>query len=212
VKRSNVLDNAFVSNVRFAEFDGECREVIGPDGRIISRGAGQTRLQAEWTAKMNKAFERGLAQGEAHAAEKPAQLVKALGKARGDLAELMAGVEVEAEKQAVELALKLAETVIRTQVLFDANILRSALNEAVQRAPEGSILRVRVNPNDLAAAESQAGALTTDNVEITSDADVGRGGCVVETKLGDIDSTIEHRWEAAEKLLREASPTEEQDV
>jgi len=208
VRRSSVLDNAFVSSIRFAELEGGPPEGTGPGKR--SRGwPGQTRLEAEWAAKMNKAFERGLAQGEARAAEKTALLVKALGEAQQRIADFKARLEVEAEKQAVELAVKLAETVIRTQVLFDAGVLRSALDEALQRAPEGSVARVRVNPDDLAAAQSLEGALPGGAADIVADGSIGRGGCIVETNMGEINSTVEHRWEAAQKLLREALPAED---
>ncbi len=135
MRKSNVLDNAFVSSVQFAQLGARSREKAG----VEDDQDDCSRQEAEWVVKMNKAFERGLAQGEAHAGEKLQLLVQALGKARGDL-------EAEAEKQAVHLAIKLAQTVMRTQVLFDNSALEAALDEALQRVSASSILRVRGNP------------------------------------------------------------------
>jgi len=210
VRRSDVLENAFVSGVRFAELGpgrrAERPMIVAPGGEVRCE-----RVEAEWTAKMNKAFERGLAQGEAHAQEKVKLLVQALGEARRELADLAVGLEAKAEKHAVELALKLTEIVMRTQPAFDENALRSALDEALRRTAPDAVLRIRVNPADVEPARS-LGEPAAQDVEIVADPDVGRGGCVLDTKLGEIDSTIEYRWEAAQKLLRELCAPEEHDA
>lgn len=214
MKSRNVLDNVVASAVVFPELEGG--HVAGRPESLETRSTRQAieaegiRREAEWTAKVDQAFENGLAQGRERAAEKMALLVQALEKSHRDLLGFRAAIETEAEKQAVGLALGLAQTVMRTQVAFDADVLRSALDEAVKWAPAESILRVRVNTDDLAAAESLCKPLAAGRVEIVADAAIGRGGCVVETKLGDLDSTIEQRWEAAAKLLRAAAAEEEE--
>jgi flagellar assembly protein FliH len=212
MRKSNVLENAFVSSVHFGQLakrePKNSRQLIEEK----SRDAERATLEAEWTAKMNKAFERGLAQGEAHAAETLKPLLRAFEKARGELAGLRAGIEAEAEREIVDLAVKLAETVVQTQVGFDRKALRSALGQALRRAPEGRVLRIRVNPGDLEAARSVGVEPAAEGVEILGDAGVGRGGCVVETELGQIYSTIESRWEAAQRLLLNEAPVENGDA
>ena len=212
MKSQSILDNAVASAVVFPELGGRVAAYPESSEARNHRDADEAeraQREAEWAAKVDKAFERGLAAGEQRSSERVASFVQALEKAHRDLLGFRAGIEVEARKQAVELALKLAQTVMRTQPAFDASVLRSALDEAVKRAPANSILRVKVNSDDLEAAELLCKALAAGAVEVLPDATIGRGGCVLETKLGDIDSTIEQRWEAAEEVLREASFAEE---
>ncbi|NQT18611.1 MAG: hypothetical protein HQ592_02820 [Planctomycetes bacterium] len=208
MKSQSILDNAVASAVVFPELGGRVAAYPESSEARNHRDADEAeraQREAEWAAKVDKAFERGLAAGEQRSSERVASFVQALEKAHRDLLGFRAGIE----EQAVELALKLAQTVMRTQPAFDASVLRSALDEAVKRAPANSILRVKVNSDDLEAAELLCKALATGAVEVLPDATIGRGGCVLETKLGDIDSTIEQRWEAAEEVLREASFAEE---
>jgi len=198
-----------VAGPAFGELESEAaRERKAREAQQAARKAEaerKARETAEWNAKVAEAFEQGLAQGEQRAAAKVRGLVAALDTALGGLA---ACLTAEAEKHAVELAKRLASEVMCAQVLFDEHVLRAALGEALQRTPAESLLRLRVNPDDLAAARQLCGELAAGHVETCADASVGRGGCVAETNLGQIDSTIERRWEAAAKLLAE-TPREE---
>jgi flagellar assembly protein FliH len=215
VKSRNVLDNTVASAVVFPELEGGgvagLPESSTAKANKEAQEAERLQIEAEWNAKVNQAFDKGLALGNQRAAEKVDLLVQALDKSHRDLLGFREAIEAEAEKQAVGLAVGLAQAVIRTQVAFDPDVLRSALGEAVKRAPADGILRVRVNTDDLAAAEPLCGQLVTGRVEVVADPAIGRGGCVVETKLGDLESTIEQRWEAAAELLRAASSEEKSD-
>jgi len=212
MRKSNVIENAFASSLRLDELEGSGRGGEEEERAAQERAAEKARLEAEWSAKMNRAFERGLAQGEAHAAEKLAPLMKALQQARAQLVGMCEGLEAEAQRQIVALATKLAEVVIRTQVAFDESVLKASLDEALKRTVPSSVVRIRVSPRDLAAAEKLGAELGADGLVVEGDASIGPGGCAIETQLGEIFSTIEHRWEAAAQLLQDSVIGEDENA
>jgi len=209
MKKSNVLENAFASTLLLADLSNPQPGQENEEAAV--QAAEAARLEAEWTEKMNKAFEQGLAQGEKHAAERTAPLMKALRKAREELLGIRDGLEAEAEQQILALAVRMAEAVIQTQVAFDESVLKASLKLALARVAPSSVVKVRVNPKDLAAAEKLA-ALSAQGIELEADDSVGVGGCVLDTQLGGVFSTIEHRWEAARRMLADSARRENEDA
>ncbi|HUS57334.1 MAG TPA: FliH/SctL family protein [Planctomycetota bacterium] len=200
VSPNSVAGAAFVQLATDADREKKAREA--------EQAARKAREAAEWTAKVSKALAQGEAQGEKKAAERVQSLVAALEQAHGMLC---ARLVAEAETQTVELAQRLASMAMRTQVQWDESVLKAALNEALQRTAIENVLRLRVNPDDLTAASILCGQLSATHVQLTGDPGVGRGGCIIDTNLGEIDSTIERRWQAALKLLAE-KPAEDKNA
>lgn len=205
MRRSQVLESASTSLPGFSQLGGPSdkqRAAMEADARRKADAEREARWQADLAAKVNQAFERGLAQGRKHAAAELDPLIAGLRRAH---AELAAVFEAEAERHALALALNLAQTVIQTQVKFDPAVLEAALREAVGRTSADAIVRIRVNPDDLAAAQGLCAPLGLGHVEMIADASLARGGCIVDTRLGEIHSTIEHRWQAARELLEQTA-------
>lgn len=209
MRQSSVMTNVPVQRASFAEIaspqeqrrqteDAEARRRAEAEALARAQAEKEARIRADAAAKAREAFEAGLAKGRAEAAQTFDSLAQAFAKASIDL---RAELEAEAESQAVKLAVDLAEVVIRTQVQFDQAALRAALAEAIARTPAENVLRLRVNPDDLAAARELGASLHLEQAEIVADPAVGRGGCIAHTALGLIDSTVEHRWEAARQVL-----------
>ena len=219
MRRSHVLSESAWSNAGFAQFPPPADKVREADEKRRRAEAEEARKQAEaqanaerearWAAqtaeKVAKAFDEGLNQGRKEAAGRLESLLAGLQKTS---AGLKATLLAEAEKLAVELAVELAGAVVRTQVSFDEKVLHAALGDALARTSPENVLRIRVNPDDLAAAQELGAGLRLHEVEISADASIGRGGCAMDTRLGEIDSSIEQRWLAAEQVLRESCGVE----
>ncbi|TDM09410.1 MAG: hypothetical protein C4K60_09075 [Ideonella sp. MAG2] len=59
-------------------------------------------------------------------------------------------------------------------------------------------LRLRMHPQDLALIETGAGEdLRARHVLLLADPALSRGGCVVETNMGEVDARVEARWQQA---------------
>jgi len=100
------------------------------------------------------------------------------------------------EANALQLALGIAERVIRREVTADINVTRTWLRESLELASGCQQLRVRLNPHDYELLHNQTESLRTEfmqlaDAEIVPDASVSPGGCCLDTEYGCIDQQVE---------------------
>ena len=111
------------------------------------------------------------------------------------------------EREAVELAVMLAEKVldaaleVRPEVVLD--VIRTALRGLVDRER----IVVQVNPEDLelvrAGIDEIAGALGgVEHLEVRGERRVSRGGAVLVTALGEVDAHLETKLARAREAMR----------
>jgi flagellar assembly protein FliH len=117
-----------------------------------------------------------------------------------------------ARAQIVELAMVIAERVVRRVAECDHSIAARAVAEALTHVQSRERVRVRLNPRDLqyvqtVDAQTAAGFAAIERLELVQDADVGVGGCVVETDMGSIDGRVETQLAQIEQALLAALRT-----
>ena len=102
----------------------------------------------------------------------------------------------QAHKEIMNLALDLAEKVIRYQASIDTELLKTQVIEAIKKATsESDRVQVYVNPQDLQILEANVPKLQKlfpSGVEIIPLAkeSVNPGSCIVETKSGQLDANF----------------------
>jgi flagellar assembly protein FliH len=120
------------------------------------------------------------------------------------LAQLIAGYERELEKldEAVAstvlgLALAVARGLLRTAIEVQPELLLPALREAVAEIPAQSThKRIQLHPEDAKVVRAHAADLAqSGGWQLVEDNTVARGGCRLRTGLGEIDATLETRWQ-----------------
>jgi flagellar assembly protein FliH len=166
----------------------------------LAGDASQRAAAAAPTERERRAFERGRAQGRAEGAaeerqrrlEHAAQLERLFGELRARFAEL----ESAGADALLDCALVIARQVVRREIATRRDALLPAAREAVAMVIDSQTHpRVHVNPEDFAALRED---LEADGLfkgcRFIADASVSRGGCRVETSLGEIDATVETRW------------------
>jgi type III secretion system HrpE/YscL family protein len=167
------------------------REVV----EAAERQAEEIRRAAQEDAE--NARSRGHAQGYE---EGLARATEVLARAYAERDALLG----DAEREAVELALRAAEKIMGREVERGAaaEIVTQALT-AVRRARR---IRVRVSPADLEAVRAREAALVARlapgaGFELCEDPAVPRGGCIVETEGGSIDARLETQIGALRRAL-----------
>ena len=120
-------------------------------------------------------------------------------------AELAAAwLEVEAARQAAlegahesvaELALAVAGHLVHDAIEAEPGRVRALVDDALSRVRRARAVKVRVHPED-------APALGEIDAELVPDDTLGRGDCVVESDLGEIDARLSVRLEALRRALR----------
>jgi flagellar biosynthesis/type III secretory pathway protein FliH len=100
------------------------------------------------------------------------------------------------ERDVAALAVAVAEHLVKDAIEARPERVRGLVSDALDRVRRASMVRVRVSPDDLASLRLPEG------VEVASDAAIARGGCVVESDLGELDARIETRLDALLRALR----------
>jgi len=114
----------------------------------------------------------------------------------------------EAEPQIVDIALRVAEKILRRQLEVDADSVVPIVEVAVKTLRDSPInhLEVIVNPDDFGAVEAVCERLKArdprwQTLVLTADEGMARGGCRVHSEFGEIDASVETQLEAIRKIL-----------
>jgi flagellar assembly protein FliH len=157
--------------------------------------AATIRAQAE--SEGRQAAERGIDEViERRMDERVTQFRPALAKALDDLQFARHEWLAHWEKQAVQLALSIAATVIRHELRADPQIPLELAREALRLAAGSARMRILMNPADVAALAGSMDRLLAEfsslaSIELVADAAISHGGCRVETEHGFIDQQFE---------------------
>lgn len=106
----------------------------------------------------------------------------------------------EAEATVTTLALAVARRLIGEDLEAHPERVRALVLESLDRVRRATRARVRVHPGD-------AAQLVDLDVEIITDEAIERGGCVVESEIGNVDARLEARLDALAGALASARRT-----
>jgi flagellar assembly protein FliH len=153
-------------------------------------------------AGRREGFEAGRSEALAQLAPSIAAAVEALSAVRT----LEADASDRVERQAVDLALEVAERVVAGTIaasperLFD--IVRGALRTIIERER----VTLLVHPDDLDLMRDGVAEVTgalggIEHLEVQEERRVGRGGAIVRTSLGEVDARIETKLERVRSAI-----------
>jgi flagellar biosynthesis/type III secretory pathway protein FliH len=183
----------------FPEIDGWRVEQKPPPGHAEEQNAIADAAQ--------RGHDDGLAAGRALAEAELEPLRAVLAAAAASITAARDEVVAIAEVRAVELAVMLAQKILAAKLDADPHAILSLCEGALRRVVQKDDLVLEVNPADaelvraeIAILESSAGG--PDTISVSGERRVGRGGCVVRTREGEIDARIESQLERAADLMR----------
>ncbi|MEP7074843.1 MAG: FliH/SctL family protein [Acidobacteriota bacterium] len=96
-----------------------------------------------------------------------------------------------AEKDLVDLALKIAKKVVRREVTIDREIALTLVKVSLSNLNSRTVATVHLNSEDLAFVEAHRDACNFRGaLSFVEDQSISVGGCLVHTETGDIDAGI----------------------
>ena len=129
-------------------------------------------------------------------------LAKKLASTLDDLVRVRDQMIRHTEKQMVQLALAVARRVVHREVTVDPTTMLTMMRVVLERVSDAARVSVRLNPADhQAVTAALADAPTSDQVTITADPRVPRGGCKVESEYGDIDAGVDAQIQEIARAL-----------
>lgn len=99
----------------------------------------------------------------------------------------------DAEPEVIRLVLAIAKRVIHREIAADPRIVVETVRESLRRLGGRAVARVRVHASELAALNDAWNELTSvaRDIEFVADESVSPGGCIVESRQGEIDAQVE---------------------
>ena len=158
------------------------------------------------------AFVKGYAQGERAGLEAAATrgqaMLRRLGETLLELTSLRAEKIQRTERQAVQLAMAIAERMIHREISLDRGLLCGMARVALDRLGEHASATIRLHPDDFAAVSAgQTSDWANDQIKVIPDSIVSRGGCLLQSDFGfmDVDVAAQFR-ELSRALFEEDTP------
>lgn len=158
-----------------------------------------------------EAFAEGFAQGERAGAEASAvqadAMFRRLARALEDIATLRTQIARDTEQQMVELALTVARRVVQREVAVDPELMMAIARVALGRIADAARVTVRLNTDDHAAiVASNYEGWPGSHVTVVADARLPRGGCRIESELGNIDAGVDAQLQQMTQALLQETP------
>ena len=145
----------------------------------------------------SEGFQQGYDEGRRLAAEEQKDTTIRLGALLHDIVADNEGFVRGMETDIVELVLAVAEKVVGREARTDPQIIVSVVRSALNEIHDASEVRIRAHPDDVAILEPRWQEMLPRRVaersELLADELVERGGVVVETQIGYVDSQIKTR-------------------
>jgi flagellar biosynthesis/type III secretory pathway protein FliH len=167
------------------------------------------RAEEDTTAVRAAAHAEGFAAGHAEALAALEPALVALQQAVSEVAEERITAAERLERQAVDLALMLAEKVLAGTIAVEPERVVESVRGALRGLVERERITVLVHPDDLELVrEAMDGLRATlggiEHCEVQAERRVARGGCLVRTPDGDVDARVETKLQRAREVVEQA--------
>ncbi len=175
-------------------------------GEAVSEAPPAPELSREETEAARQAFQAGYELGREELQSQVESIGESLLKSLEELAQFRTRLRARYERELLEVALGVAKKVVQQELTERPEIWLDMIRSAVRRTVDRERIVVRV-PATLATflrermKELRAALDEVKELEVTDDPGLADGGCVIESRFGDVDIGVETQFEAAERVL-----------
>lgn len=175
------------------------REQARAEGAAVGRQEGLRQGLEEGRA-------RGLSEERSKAEAALPETARTLAALAGAFADERRALHLAAERDLLRLACAVAARVVKAEIARDPGAVRRNVEAAVALAAGRRRLVLRVHPGDADTLRTYLPALQkaftdVEGLELAADPAVARGGCRVESVVGDVDAQIETQLAQIETAL-----------
>jgi flagellar assembly protein FliH len=115
---------------------------------------------------------------------------------------LLATIATRAERDLVRLAIEIAKKVVHREVTIDNEIVMTLARIGISRMQNRVAATIHLHPDDFAYVTTHRENLEAGHaLELIEDRSIGRGGCLVQTEMGDVDTRIEQQFAEIERAF-----------
>lgn len=114
------------------------------------------------------------------------------------------------EDALTNLSRMIAEQILQREISNDSKVIITQAKKAIDSLDDDEVFKIRLNPDDLSVLQDAKSELSSDttlmeNVVLSPDETIEKGGCILETTAGTIDARISKQLDILKKKLDEVS-------
>lgn len=153
------------------------------------------QLEHEKRTISETAYNEGFKSGEADGKARYDALCEELKNTINSISNEKHALLAQTEQGVLELSIDVAEKIIQTKIANDPTVFHNILKEALDRVTDRDRIIIRINPNEIESVRNYQETFKRElkdfkHVDLKADPEISPGGCVIETNLGYIDSSI----------------------
>jgi flagellar assembly protein FliH len=161
-------------------------------------------------------YEQGFTDGRARAEEEfERELESRIARERDQLFSLLDAIQTQyasfqqkAERTSIELAVAIAELILKRELATDREAVIRQIHEALKRVLGVERIKLRVNPEDEQLVRDRRSEILAESdsireMVIEPDEAISRGGCIVESESGNVDALVSTQLHKIEEALLE---------
>lgn len=218
------------TETKLAELSTQAKTIIDDAKKEAEQAASTARSEASQILKSAReeaerlgeqsrvdGFAEGLKRGESQGLEKFNAVVENITGVLSDIQKEREQLIKSSEKEILDLAFAIARKIIHQELAANPDIVQRNVREALSKVTAQKTVKVLVNEDDYTLVESHRDEILScikgvDEISIVADSFVGKGGCMIEAELGNIDATVESQFDEIKRALEEeAAPETEGD-
>ncbi len=160
--------------------------------------------------EIERAFQAGVERGRAEARAELETVGTSFAGSLRELAGFRTRLKERYERELLELALGVVRKVVQQELAERPEIWLGMIRAAVKRAVDRERIVLRVPPPLMAFLRGSLAALRASledvkDLELVEDPSLPAGGCVIESRFGEVDIGVETQLERSERALGRAT-------
>jgi flagellar assembly protein FliH len=154
------------------------------------------QLRAARQSGYQDGYRDGLAALEGFKQSFAAQTTSQVGALLGSIGHGLDALQQDMASALAAAATSLARQILRSELATDPTTVARVAEQAIEALLlSARHIVLRVHPDDQAlVAAGAAEVIAERGIRIVADAQISRGGCLIESDIGLVDATIEERW------------------
>ncbi len=154
-----------------------------------------------------EAYEKGKKEGRQEAEKTLQTATQALTAGLEELNELRESIFTRSKEDMVRLIMGIAKRVVQTEVREKEEIIAKTVLRALTAAVQSEEYTIRVHPEDLESVKENkplfmARIKGLERIHFLADESVSRGGCLAESRVGDVDASLETQLQEMQDQLK----------
>ncbi len=170
------------------------------------------QIRSEYEAKLTEAYQHGFKEAEkvlrAKINDELKEQISRLEQLFKNFSEEIENLGKTIESVVISLAIEIAKKIVKKEIEKDEDFVIGQVKDAIKRVIGVERIKLRINPEDEKLIKELKPELlqiadSTRDIIVEPDPSIERGGCIIESELGNVDARISTQFSLIENSLIE---------